>query len=148
MGIARDLVAHRPEPETLRGGKARIAQPAVVVNQRLADRAFKEQLAIVGPGDGLLQDRQSAVPIQKLFKGIEGLAAHGGSCMRRGKSGIRGGDASEIRTLFLRYHLPGRVRYVHRTVTVKGKGAAFWMPLRPILMGQTKRYGMERWQMR
>ena len=106
------------------GAVARVAQPAVVEDQRLRYGPFQEQLAILGPGKGIAQDGQRPVAVQVGGKGIEAGTAHGGNVVLV-SAALRPGRAAPWRcfcTGGLMYHLPVGSRYGHRTGIVKGKG--------------------------
>ena len=61
MGVAGGLARHDPQAEALGGVIGGGLQPAVVEHQALALGPFQEQLAVVGAGQGRLQDRQGFV---------------------------------------------------------------------------------------
>lgn len=64
MGIAGDLAPDGAQAETLFGIVAGIAQSAIVKDQRLAARAFKIKLAVLGAIQRRAQDFQRAILVK------------------------------------------------------------------------------------
>ncbi|MNY38761.1 hypothetical protein D3C86_1734060 [compost metagenome] len=61
MGVAGGLARHDAQAETLDGVIGGALQPAVVKDQGFALGLFQKQFAVVGAGQGRLQDGQGLV---------------------------------------------------------------------------------------
>jgi hypothetical protein len=73
MRIADDRAAHRAQPEALGGVEPGGTDAPVVEDQRFGMPPLEEELAILGAGDGLLQDGQRATFIERGLERAEGL---------------------------------------------------------------------------
>lgn len=77
MGIACHLTAHGAQAKALLGRITRIAQAAIVEDQRFRSRAFQKQFAIIGTGHGMAQNRQRGIAVQMFLEYGKRLASYG-----------------------------------------------------------------------
>ena len=78
MGVARNLAPHGAQAEPFGGVIGGGLDAAIVQHDRFGPFAFKEKLAVIGPGRGVAQDRQRCPFVQCRLEGAEGGIGHGG----------------------------------------------------------------------
>ena len=93
MRVAGGLAAHGAQAEALGGVVGRVAQPAVVEDQRLRPPPLEEELAVVGAVGGAAQHLQRGLGVERGLEGAEtrglrhGWAPDGG-CRRGACCGV------------------------------------------------------------
>ena len=133
MGIADAFARYGAQAETLARIEGGALQSAVVEGQRLALAIFEEQLAVIGPGERVVdlasqggQVETSAVEEQRVslgegahggisgrLRGWGNLGAHAGNCSPLGRCGGAGGGAAPLATIrraFVRGACGGQTR--------------------------------------